>query len=372
MGAAGSVLLPSTTSSLCERLLRSAADQLHLHTELGAVLTAVKLESVVNDSSTWQNAETNQLLFGEKSSTVSLLLLLKLYVDNLKLNDLPVIDADEMMPVELASLDDCEQAIKSLQGASAYSIIAENAGFVELSFLTTFGFRCLPPLLLRHLNVSGNHISELDTGYFSSHSCLSYLQIGGNPLTSTLLITRSIPDTIIMLDLSFTEAIVLEPGCFLHCPQLTRLSLDGCSLTTTMHENEGGDKDVMRSSMFAGLVSLKELSLKENELSDNDSIAGLFFFALTSAATANDMSIIKHLVSPTLTQLWLDDNPISDSQSALRDAKDVLITAIPSLKFINNVATVKAAASGTFDVLGEDGRVSHDSFFLTVASFSLY
>ena len=355
MGSAGSVLQPST-SSLCERLLRSASEQLLLHSEVGDVLTALSLESAVKDSGQWQNSEISQLIFGdEQSSTASLLLLLKLFVDNLQLNDLPAIDEDEMMPVELSSLDDCENAIKTLQGASAYSIVAENAGFDDLSFLTTFGSLCLPPLLLRHLNVSGNNVSELDAGVFSSHSCLSYLQIGGNPITSMSSLTQIVPSTIIVLDVSFTENIVLEPGCFLHCPQLIRLSLDGCSMATTMHGNDEGDKDVMRSSVFAGLVSLKELSLKENELSDNDSIAGLFFFALTSGPAA-DMTIIKHLVSPTLTQLWLDDNPISDSQSALRDAKDVLITNIPSLKFINNVATVKTVTSGTFDVLGEKDK----------------
>ena len=352
MGSAGSVLQPST-SILCERLLRSASEQLLLHAEIGDVLTALSLESVVKDNSQWRNSGTDQLLFGEQSSA-GLLLLLKLSVDNLKLNDLPVIDDEEITPVELSTADDemVENAIKTLQGASAYSIVAENAGLNDVSFLMSFGSRCLPPLLLRHLNVSGNSISVLDKDAFSSHSCLSSLQLGGNPITSMLSVTQTMPSTIIVLDMSFTEDIVLEPGCFLHCPQLVRLSLDGCSLTSTMHgDEEEGDKDVMRLSKFAGLVSLKELSLKENELSDNDSIAGLLFFALSTAAAA-DMTIIKHLVSPTLTQLWLDDNPISDSQSALRDAKDVLITNIPSLQFINNVATAKATTS-TFDVLGK-------------------
>jgi len=48
--------------------------------------------------------------------------------------------------------------------------------------------------------------------------------------TGTAAALACLPPSLLWLDLSFTEGLALPPGCFLHCPQLTRLTLDGCQV----------------------------------------------------------------------------------------------------------------------------------------------
>jgi hypothetical protein len=40
-----------------------------------------------------------------------------------------------------------------------------------------------------------------------------------------------------VLDLSFTQNLIIDPYCFLSCPLIQRLVLDGCGIKTTIHEN---------------------------------------------------------------------------------------------------------------------------------------
>jgi hypothetical protein len=75
-------------------------------------------------------------------------------------------------------------------------------------------------------------------------------------------------------------------------------------------------------SIFSGLISLRELSLRENQLM-SASLRGLLYFALGP-------------VDSKLTKLWIDDNPLCGSQKALRACSEALIKSIPSLSSIND------------------------------------
>lgn len=341
MGAAGSILATHRFIA-AERFYLAASEQLGARPELeylvGPIITPIKEGTI----------EAKALLLSdEELRSGRLLLVLKLFVDNLKLADLPVVDDDELMPVELSQLDLVDAAVTSLKATQGkvrdYSIIVENAGLEDLSFLlNVLGSECPPPLLLRHLNATGNNIMALAPDTFAMHPCINYIQLGGNPFQNFSPLAAALPSTMVALDLSFTEGLVLEPGCFLLCPQLLRLSLDGCELPCTTHDGEG---DPTTRSMFYGLVQLTMLSLKENDFVSTSSLDGLQFFALSMG-----MDEIKPFVPQTLEYLHLEDNPVSDSQLSLRDAKSALMATIQSLKYINNEPTTRHLVS-SFDVV---------------------
>ena len=107
--------------------------------------------------------------------------------------------------------------------------------------------------------------------------------MGGNQISDVFRVCHCLPATLLHLDLSFSEGLMLKCGSFIALPQLTSLCLDGCGLTFTAESATSIDLssidpiaqvslrrylEDMDGSIFTGLLSLETLSLKENVLSD--------------------------------------------------------------------------------------------------------
>lgn len=180
------------------------------------------------------------------------------------------------------------------------------------------------------LNFSGNILSDEcakdEKGNILRDSHLIILTFGG--FSNGLCETSSFPRSLLVLDLSFggsgggqdsdeesegdgekaPAAVVFPPGCFLHCCQLLRLVLDGCGISTTVVPASDKTFGTALTSVFAGLVSLQELSLKENRLKSLASLDGLGW------ASSRSSSGEKQLVpcGSQLKCLWLADNEVVD------------------------------------------------------------
>lgn len=119
---------------------------------------------------------------------------------------------------------------------------------------------------------------------------LCLLQFGGNliPLPKLLSFLPQNNSSLVVLDLSFTENFIIGQGFTSDsCKSLRRLVLDGCSLESTLTADGP-------MSIFLGLSSLSELSLRENNLSSYESLNGL------------------HALHNTLAHLCLEDNPVME------------------------------------------------------------
>lgn len=181
-----------------------------------------------------------------------------------------------------------------------YSIIAECAGLSDLSIIKELenlkiNSSNIMISRLRILNIASNSLTNniISTiPNWLSTQPLGYLNIGGNGWNSMTSISSSnkLPSCLVVLDLSYTESIIFEPGCFLYVPQLLRLVLDGCNIKTTVPNNiekislEPSSNNIITvqqgifSSIFYGLVSLQELSLKENCLTGSYFYKNLIYF----------------------------------------------------------------------------------------------
>ena len=105
-------------------------------------------------------------------------------------------------------------------------------------------------------------------------AALQRLNVSSNQLSSMLNLCSLSTRHLISLDVSFCEDLVVEPKCFVFCPQLRELHMDSCNIASTMHAELQGPV----RSIFFGLVRLEELSLKENLLEDVESCEGLLYF----------------------------------------------------------------------------------------------
>jgi hypothetical protein len=249
-----------------------------------------------------------------------------------------------------------------------------------------------------------------DGGVFCIHPLL-YLNISANSIQHMSALSAVLPKSLLVLDLSFSENLTLEPGCFLQCPQLLRLILDGCGIKRTHHrihtmhasstgtpmrqcyqappreevqrlldledgDDNGNDRkfeqstggsttsfeasvNFNRSSIFAGLVCLRELSLKENDLETAGSLLGLTWFGLASlpryisSSNSPYSEQLQKVLPATLEKLWVNDNPIADSETQMREATKILAEDVPSLTHIND-KDIRIGADGRgqkFDVL---------------------
>ena len=171
---------------------------------------------------------------------------------------------------------------------------------------------------------------------------IQFLNLASNQIQSLSTLAMTLPHTLLAIDLSFNESIHFTHLCFYPLLNLRSLILDGCGITTTMVDTTGEqhiDADKVNNdegddveskyhvigyfdSIFSGLINLKELSLKENQLTAS-SLLGLFYFSLES-------------VDSQLASLWVDDNPLCDSQKLLRTCCEALLKRIPSLVSIND------------------------------------
>jgi len=174
---------------------------------------------------------------------------------------------------------------------------------------------------------------------------LGYLLIGGNSgLYKASAFTPCLPVSLRVLDLSFSEGLVLSPLCFAYVPYLLRLSLDGCSLSTTGEGGGGGGGGggvdgvegegitTQITSVFDGLVSLRELSLKENAFETSESLSGLLWFGQPANGTSSEHSVRI----PTLERLWLGENEVTREAESRRKLCQMLGDRIVSLKSIDN------------------------------------
>ena len=200
-----------------------------------------------------------------------------------------------------------------------FGIVAETLGVSSLSGLESALTAALPALRRRcvALNIANNRVTDIDFSASAiGRSSLVQLQCGGNPCETVWAVTARLPTTLLSLDLSYTEDLRIPQGAFLACPQLIRLVLDGCALNSTafastMNEggngSGGGEQDLLslcafmgihaatagdsaltvacRDSIFFGLVELRELSLKENDLEGVEALRGLTVTKLQGATS---------------------------------------------------------------------------------------
>jgi len=272
----------------------------------------------------------------------------------------PKSDIDELVELSamhkmyLDSVDNAEEEsvndavrefIASEQSASQmmYSI---NAECISLEALGIFNraFNGFQQATLIGLNVSNNQISaqSIQDSHLSLSAILSF-SAGGNPSITNSLSTlcSNLPMHLLVLDLSFTNNLVIAPGTFLSCFQLVKLVLDGCDISSTTidaSDDDGRSCAVSsmvvgkqcRGSVFYGLVSLRELSLKENQISSVEALRGLSFFNHPLNWGDATMSSLRALIA-----IHLADNPIHDISSTAKAALEFLQSAIPSLETID-------------------------------------
>jgi len=226
-----------------------------------------------------------------------------------------------------------------LYSINAECINIETLGIFNRSFENSF----LQATLLG-LNVSNNQISaqSIQESFLSKSTILSFYA-GGNPsITHSLSnLCSQLPMHLLVLDLSFTNNLVIAPGAFLSCFQLVKLVLDGCDISDTVidpYEDDGRSCAVSNtvlgkrcfSSVFYGLVSLQELSLKENQISSVAALQGLTFF--NHLLTWGDASMNS---LQTLITIHLADNPIYEVSITSKAALEFLKSTIPSLETVD-------------------------------------
>jgi hypothetical protein len=221
-----------------------------------------------------------------------------------------------------------------------YALVAECLGIHDLSFYDAtrsienpFNNQALA------VNVSNNQLNNasFEKSQLSQSSSILQLNLGGNSLSHL----PKVPSNLLFLDLSYSEELSFESfGMFTVCPQLLRLVLDGCGLTTTVmtEETEG----VSCSSIFVGLVKLSDLSLKENMFETVENLKGLEYFSKQSFCLSTEIikseetsSATVSLSSVTLCSVNLIDNPVSESTAERKKLTEFLSLSIPSISVIN-------------------------------------
>lgn len=213
----------------------------------------------------------------------------------------------ELEPVDMTALNDDEGV-----GSGAHCVITADciSGGVTPSSLASLAAGLL------HTSTSGLVLSNnnLDTGVFATLpplSSLTYLHLGGNsalPLQDITVAFASAQNRV--LDLGYTESLpqALSDAPFAACPQLVRLVLDGCGLESTL---------VGAGSLFTGLPSLRELSLKENLFGSVDSLRGL------------------ECLAASLRRLCLADNPVMEVSSQVAEIRG-LLGQMPRLEILDD------------------------------------
>ena len=202
-------------------------------------------------------------------------------------------------------------------------------------------------------------------------SKISKLSIGGNPITSLLNINTSIansaylPRFLLELDCSYCYEVEIVSGSFLSLPQLKRLILDGCGLHSTFsasehdedsvlvkegHEQQSGEQpedasnndnnnsirkmalkycESNENSIFAGLIQLEYLSLKENNLINLEDMKGLKYFFRFN----------------TLLSLYIEDNEVCQDKSSLDALESFLCTTTTTTTTTATTTTTTTTAT---------------------------
>ena len=192
------------------------------------------------------------------------------------------------------------------------------------------------------LSLSNNQLtnSAFDCSQLPNSTTILQLNIGGN----SLQYTPKLPPNLLFLDLSYSEELKFTCcGMFTACPQLLRLVLDGCGLTST--SSAANDPNI-QSSIFFGLARLKELSLKENMFEEVAHLAGLNYFskkslsidnARVSATTEQNVESAEiSSLHATLHTINISSNPLCESTSGRKDVMEYLTNTITSLSIVDD------------------------------------
>ena len=175
------------------------------------------------------------------------------------------------------------------------------------------------PALLRVslLNISGAE-SRFPTSYFTGWKTQNQV----SPEKKFELCFNRL----LSLDISYVDGLTIDPLCFLLCPLLKRLILDGCGIESTVHKvpvenidsNEDSEEEwAVQGSLFVGLCSLEELSLAENPLSTPSSLIGL-------------------RAVPTLRSLNLTDCPLREQSDVSTEVNKKVIELVgPNLETLD-------------------------------------
>lgn len=280
--------------------------------------------------------------------------------------DIP--DIVSSIEIDVDQLDQTEENINT-SCCPKYALLAECIGLTDMQFFDFVITKDYPfgnkPVAV---NISNNQLDDT-----AMQNCLlpqsqSILQInmGGNCFASIPLL----PITLLFLDLSYSEDLKFTvPGMLSQCPQLLRLVLDGCALTSTViplstiteTSHEGG----VVSSIFFGLTCLRELSMKENLMENVESLIGLQYFSnhpFRRLESCNKEVVqsaegegggegggggVLASSSMTLYSVNLSDNPISDNVAQRKAVCDFMTKEIPSVKIVDGKLINEPTCVGT-------------------------
>jgi len=231
---------------------------------------------------------------------------------------------------------------------------------------------------MKGINISSNQLTDNDMNEIllqlaPQNMPLLYLNISCNQVHSmkSLAMSLSLSINVLslkVLDLSYNECLTFQSLSFYPLFNLEKLVLDGCGIKSTLvslnnNSNDDDDDDSNNNdddinifgfnninyfdSIFSGLINLKELSLKENQLKNTPfSLNGLLFFSLDDNSNSDSDTSNS---SSKLMILSIEDNPVCESSKVISRVTETLVKLIPSLSSINNKKY--RPTEGTMDVV---------------------
>lgn len=257
---------------------------------------------------------------------------------------------DIVSPIEV-DIDQLESIGDDIQACQCtkYALFAECVGLSDLNFFDTVTKVEYPfNNTAVALNISNNQLNNaaFASCQLSQSRSLLHISMGGNSLNAL----PALPHSLLVLDLSYSEEIQFHsPGIFSQCPQLLKLVLDGCGLNSTMSTLLPSGEGNNTVSIFSGLVKLIELSLKENQFADVESLQGLQFFSKNFSSVGNDNPNAESSFTMALKSIRLADNPISENTALRKEVLAFVTTAIPSVCYIDGKSTVACDNVGVID-----------------------
>jgi hypothetical protein len=201
---------------------------------------------------------------------------------------------------------------------------AEGLGLRSLELVDCIAADCRGAVLglnARDNKLTDNIISSLTSSSFTS---LRHLDLSRNRITNIQHLCITAPMTLQVLNISYCNLIFI-PKCFVFCPYLKVLYLDGCNINCTYHPKISSRDPA--SSIFYGLTILEELSLSDNLLEDHPSLDGLEYFGKSFGISYNGEQY-----RPTMRMITLSGNRC---ESNLNGLMSYLVEKIPSLRMVN-------------------------------------
>jgi hypothetical protein len=283
-------------------------------------------------------------------------LITKDWTDSALYNIFESIDNEKQLHVEDRDTTSITKFMLSHKLNTPCSVSAESQGLDNLSWLDDYVTN--KQFLLVALSVSSNELTEraLCESKIRSSECLAQLNIGGNQFHNISELTRFLPSSLLILDLSFTEGLQFSVGAFLSCPQLQQLCLDGCGIETTVfppsdavskvaeepHISWAGSSlaKACEASIFYGLIGLVNLSLKENLLETVESFRGLSYF--TQQFMWDEYKAEKPC---KIRNISIADNPVCETSAEHKKLTAWIVATLPSVQRIDDKAVKHTTAA---------------------------